>query len=344
MRKICICGGGCTGHVMAGYLSANKKAVMNVLTSRPWMWSKELTINLPDGGKIFGRLDKVSDNPEDVVADCDIVLLCLPGFAIKDELMKIKPFVRPGTFVGSVFSSTGFFFEAMKLFDDDIFLFGFQRVPFISRIAEYGKEANLMGFKNSLNIAVENASDKESFRKDIETMLDVPVTLLKNYYEASFTNSNPILHPARLYSMFGKWHEGEVFDHNIAFYEEWDDTASQLLIDMDAEFFRMNAMLPVRKDYLPTLLDYYESTDAQSLTRKISSIQGFKGIMSPMKKVAEGWVPDFKSRYFTEDFPFGLRYIYEKARSLGVETPVIGKVYEWGMNMYEKYSFPVAHR
>ena len=336
-RKICICGGGSTGHVLAGYLSGKDKACVNILTTRPDKWSNTLKINLPDGGALVGKLNVVTDNPSKVITQCDIVLLCLPGFAIKEELLKIEPNVKPGTYVGSVFSSTGFFFEAMKIFSNDVKLFGFQRVPFISRVKEYGSEANLMGYKSSLNIAVENTDDKEVFRGEIDRMLDVPVMLLKNYYEASFTNSNPILHPARLYSMFKDWHEGMVFDYNVAFYEEWDDFSSDLLIKMGAEFFKLNAKLPVRKDYLLTLLGYYESHDAQSLTKKISSIAGFKGIMAPMKQVEGGWIQDFKSRYFIEDFPFGLRYIYEKDQEMGVETTVIKEVLEWGIIVGKEY-------
>jgi hypothetical protein len=51
-----------------------------------------------------------------------------------------------------------------------------------------------------------------------------------------------------------------------------------------------------------------------------------------MKQTAEGWIPDFKSRYFTEDFPFGLRFIYELAHKHNHPCPTIDKVYHWGMN------------
>ena len=115
------------------------------------------------------------------------------------------------------------------------------------------------------------------------------------------------------------------------FYEEWTDDASQTLIDMDAEFFRLLNHLGVTG--IPTLLDYYESTDAASLTRKLSTIPAFQGITSPMKQVPGGWVADFGSRYFTEDFPFGLRWIKELAKQNNISTPVIDKVYDWGMNL-----------
>ena len=133
----------------------------------------------------------------------------------------------------------------------------------------------------------------------IEKMLDTPVCLLANYYEASLTNSNPLLHTSRLYSMWHDWHEGVVYPVQNKFYSDWTDEASQLLIDMDVEFFRLLEVLPVTPGSIPTVLDYYESTDASSLTRKLQSIEAFKGILSPMNKIGDGFVPDFQSRDFT---------------------------------------------
>ena len=77
---------------------------------------------------------------------------------------------------------------------------------------------------------------------------------------------------------------------------------------MDREFQQLLQVLPVREGSIPTILDYYESSDAASLTRKLRSIQAFKGILAPMKAVEGGFVPDFSSRYFTEDFPYGLHH------------------------------------
>lgn len=332
MRGICICGGGSLGHVVAGYLAATKPVKVNVLTQRPERWSREIVVDTPDGRVLHGGLNVVSSDPAEALSGVDVVLLCLPGFAIRDELIKIRPYLNKDTYVGSVFSSTGFFFEAMKLLDEDLPLWGFQRVPFIARTEEYGHSAHLLGYKSAHNIAVERCDDKEGFRALIESLFDAPVALLSNYYEASLTNSNPLLHTSRLYTMFGGENEGRVFPRMILFYEEWTVEAAQLLIDMDEEFFTILRYLPVSEGYLPRILDYYESHDAESLARKLSSIQGFKGITSPMTETAEGWVPDFASRYFTEDFPYGLRYIWELAHQLNIDVPCIDQVYNWGVS------------
>lgn len=331
MMTVCICGGGSLGHVIAGYLNATKGVRVNVLTQRPRLWQRELQISTPEGPFLHGQLNVVSDNPQEALQGAGMVLLCLPGYAIKGELERIKPYVNEKTYVGTVFSSTGFFFEAMEVLAEDIPLWGFQRVPFIARTETYGCSARLLGYKNCHHIAVERCKDKEGFRALIEDLFGAPTNLLNNYLEASLTNSNPLLHTSRLYTMFGGENEGKVFPRIILFYEEWTTEAAQLLIDMDNEFFRLLDALPVSKTYLPRILDYYESHDAASLAQKLSSIQAFKGITSPMKQTADGWVPDYESRYFTEDFPYGLHYIHQLAHQHGIAVPNIDKVYAWGM-------------
>ncbi len=326
--RICICGGGSLGHVCSGVLSSRKDVVLNIYSGHPGKWGKTIIVTDLNGKEYFADVNAVSSDPGEVISGQDIILLCVPGYLIEKTLKDIRPFVGNAV-VGSVVSSTGFFFFAHKILGNDARLFGFQRVPFISRVVEYGKTANLLGYKSSLSVFVEGVADKESFRAELQDLFLTPVSLLDSFYEASLTNSNPILHTGRLFTMFhGK--EDFVFDHNILFYKEWTDAASQKLIDMDSEFFRLLNVLNINS--IPTLLDYYESTDAVSLTKKISSIPAFRTILSPMKAADGGWKADFDSRYFKEDFPFGLRWIKELAQENGVSTPVIDEVYEWGIS------------
>lgn len=334
MKKICLCGGGSLGHVIAGWLSSKGKAEVSILTGSPDRWNKEINVFLPESEVLTGHLTSVSGNPAEVISNADVVLFCYPGFMIASELERIKPYLKPDAYVGSVFSSTGFFFEAIKILSPDQPLWGFQRVPFIGRVNEYGRSANLLGYKPCYHIAVENVSDeqKREFADVISDWFERPVILLKNYYEASLTNSNPLLHTSRLYTMFGRENEGRVYPRMINFYEDWTVEAADVLIKMDREFFKLLKVLPVKEGYLPPILEYYESHDAQSLAAKLSSIAGFKGITSPMIQTEEGWIPDFKSRYFTEDFPYGLKYIWQLAHTYNISTPVIDEVYQWGIS------------
>lgn len=333
MKRVCICGGGSLGHVVAGWLSAKGKAKVDVLTSKPHLWHDVIHVS-SEQGELSGRLDRVDSEPARLIPDADVVILCYPGFMIGRTLESICPYLKPDAYVGSIFSSTGFFFEAQIQLPRTQPIWGFQRVPFISRVKDYGSSANILGYKPCYHIAVEHVdeSQKRAFADLIQDWFERPVHLLKNFYESSLTNSNPLLHTSRLYAMFGRENEGRVYPEQIRFYEDWNDEASELLIKMDEEFFRILDVLPVRKGYLPRILDYYESHDAASLTRKISSISGFKGILSPMLRTQDGWIPDFSSRYFTEDFPYGLKYIWQLAHDHNIPTPVIDEVYQWGIS------------
>ena len=276
MKKVCICGGGNLGHVVTGFLAAHGDCEVSLLTRHPERWQQSLAITTPEGSVLQGTIHQITSDPAEVVPQADIVLLCLPGFSIREVLQQIAPVLTPGTAVGSIVSSTGFFFEAFKILSPQTPLFGFQRVPFISRLKEYGRSADLLGYKPNLSIAIEQTVDKEPLRATIEQLL---------------------------------------------------------------EFNQLLSVLPVTKGSIPTILDYYESTDAASLTAKLQSIQAFKGIKSPMKRVDGGFVPDFESRYFTEDFPYGLQIVQRLAHQHGVKTPMIDEILRWGMTQLAHQKF-----
>lgn len=344
--KICIIGGGNLGHVMSGFIAshktdnaANQGFDVTLLTRHPEQWSRQLVIEMPDGKEIKPTLDHITSNPQEAVEDADLVLLCLPGFAIRDALLSIRDHLRHGnnnsTVVGSVVCSSGFFLQAFDILPTDTPLFGFQRVPFIARIQEYGHRAWLKGGREHLYVAIEQTERKEELRQLLEMLTKTPTSLLDNYYEVTLTNSNPLLHPSRLYSLWKDWKPGDVYSRVPFFYEEWTEEAAQFYISMDNELQTLLEHLAVRKGSIPTVLDYYESTDASSLASKLRSIKAFKGIMAPMKAVEGGFVPDFTDRYFSEDFPYGLSFACRIAKEHGIETPVMDKICQWGMDKIE---------
>ena len=335
--KICICGGGNLGHVVAGFVAAQNKHEVCLLTRHPEQWNQDLLIEAPDT-TYEGRLNGVVGDAKQAISNADIILLCLPGYAIRDTLLQIKDYLRPDAAVGTVVSSTGFFFQAMEILPASQTLFGFQRVPFISRVIEYGHRARLMGYKESLELAIERSTHPEILCETLSDILRTPIHLLSSHYEVSLSNSNPLLHPSRLYSLWKDWHEGIVYDRIPMFYEEWTEEAAELYINMDNELQALLDTLPVRKGSIATVLDYYESTDAASLAQKLRSIEAFKGILSPMIKVEGGYVPNFQSRYFTEDFPYGLAIVHRLAHEKGVPSPTIDMIYDWGTKLLNHYS------
>ena len=328
MKSICICGGGALGMVVASVLSHTRQLSVRLLTTHPQEWSYAIE-TIDNAGKTYkGVLEKISTNPAEVIPQSDTVLLCVPGFLIEETLRKIQPYITNQA-LGSIVSSTGFFFLAHEIFPDSASLFGFQRVPFIARVTKYGHSAALLGYKKQLYMATENLP--LSFEDEWSRWLQTPVAHLDNYLKASLTNSNPLLHPARLYGMWHDW-TGQTYAEQELFYANWDDYSSEIYIAMDNEFQSLCQKLQV---IIQPVLEYYESVDAVSLTRKLKTIEAFQSILAPMIHQEDGWIPDFKSRYFTEDFPYGLQIIKNLAKKNNIPTPTIDKVLAWGTKWIE---------
>lgn len=332
---ICIIGGGGLGHTTAGVFSSQTGVEVSMLTGHPEKWSNHFVVHDPNGHNFLGKLHNISPSPAELVPKADIVLLCLPAYLVEQQLQQIAPYLRPDTYVGAVVGNTGFFIFAHQLLPQGTPLFAFQRVPYISRVVEYGKEANLLGYKDELLVATENIYNKEAFYTQLATLFRTPVNGLDSFYEVTLSNSNPILHTGRLYTMWKDW-DGTPYIENPLFYHDWTDEASEVEIMMDTELFDLLKELNVSRKHFKTLLNHYESTDAASLTRKLRSIPSYAEIRSPMKAVEGGWLPDLESRYFTEDFPYGLKMIHDLAHEHNVQIPTIDKVYAWGMKIIEK--------
>lgn len=330
-KRICVVGGGNLAHTCMAVFSSHSGVSVDLLTTRPEKWAHDFKVNAPNSQVFNGHIETFTDKPEDVIPNADIVFLCLPAFAVEETILKIAPYLKPSTIVGTVVANTGFFIFCHKHLPATSKLFGLQRVPYVSRIVEYGKEANLLGYRDALYVAMENVENREEFRSFLEEMFLEKTHLVDSFYEVTLSNSNPILHTGRLYTMWKDW-DGKPFDRCSLFYKEWTLEAAEIEVAMDAEFFALLKKLNVKTDNIETLLTHYESTDAEGMMRKIRSIESLSTILSPMKQVEGGWAPDFESRYFTEDFPFGLKFIADLAHQHGVPTPTIDKVHEWGLS------------
>ena len=74
---------------------------------------------------------------------------------------------------------------------------------------------------------------------------------------------------------------------------------------------------------------HYESDTAPALTKKLRGIPSLSKILSPMKQTADGWRPDFDSRYFKCDFEFGLDILLQFAETLKLPSPTMNEVMTW---------------
>jgi len=317
--KVVIIGAGNLGFVCAARMAAKGIAV-TMLTGSPEEWTNIAAADDCDGRHFEGPF-VVTSNPS-CVATAELVFLCLPGNAMKAKLAQIIPHLRSATPILSVFSGDGFFFIAEELLGASWPVLGFQRVPFICRTKIPHRLGGITGYKKELFLAHRNVDNPVHWRNFVETFSGTKTSLLDNFYEAALVNSNAVLHPARLMSLKKQIEENGPFKRMPLFYEEWDDVASDWAIRLDEELRAVAAKMGAR---IQPILEYYESTDIASLTRKISSISAFKGIGSP---ITEDGTIDYQSRYIQADVKIALLYVYALATKHNIRRETMNVILE----------------
>lgn len=332
--RVCVIGGGNIGSVLAGDMAFRGYEV-DLLTGKPERWSYEIEVHDLEQGKVqVGQLHQITDSLE-ILAQADVIFSTLPSNVFCKKIKDMAPFLKKGTYLGIVPGSGGCEFCCQDLIEKGCVLFGFQRVHSIARIREYGKSVNVTSRKNEVQIgAIPRNKTKEACEK-VEALLGIPARAVDNYLNVTLTPSNPILHTTRLYAMFRDYEENMVYERNIQFYAEWNEESSAMLLACDQELqniCKKFSKLDLRQ--VVSLKKHYEVQDQKQMTEKISHIPAFQNIWSPMERKGTGYVPDKNSRYFEEDFPYGLCIIKAFAVITQEKTPNIDCVLKW----YEKFS------
>ena len=160
----------------------------------------------------------------------------------------------------------------------------------------------------------------------LEDMLLMKCVRLKNYMVATLLPGNPLLHT-----------NGSVL------YLEF-------LCRFSDEMMEVCEKLPIDLTEVESIQKYYESPTPKDLTRKFHEIPSYNALLLPMKKVQKaffffgggdmyGFIPDFSSRFYTEDIPNGVCIIKALSQFVGVETPTIDYVLDWYFRMTGKEYF-----
>lgn len=333
--KITVIGAGNIGTQFAAAF-ASKGNVVTVYASKPEKISNTLTIvDENDTVTAEGEIVLVTDDIEKAVKDAEYVFVTYPAFMLKDIADKMYDFVSKGIKIGVIPGTGGAEFAFKKLIEDKgVVLFGLQRVPAVARLKEYGKTVCVTGYRDRLKLAGIPKSSLRGIGDLLTETFGIPCDILPNYLSVTMTPSNPILHTTRLCTEFADYKEGVVYPRNILFYEEWSDDSSRLLFACDDELQRVcQKLTKLDLSDVRSLKEHYESDTVEKLTLKIRSIKSLQGLGSPMKEVEGGFVPDFSSRYFTADFPYGLSILQQLANIAGVEVPNMTSTIKWYKNV-----------
>ncbi len=333
LKNITIIGGGNMGLAMASEMTKNTDYSITLVTSRP----KELNGKISVRDRLtnetsFFTFKNVTDDYAAGTQDADVIFITLPLFLLADMIFRIKP--KKNSIVCFVPGIGGREFFCRHLIEQGCIVCGLDRVPLISRVNKETKEV-LCSKQPQTRVGVLHEVEGISVPQVITELLNITCTQVANYLTITLTPVNPILHPSRLYSLFKDATLTTPFASAELFYAEWDDLASQMLLDTDAEL--QNICRVFTEHGLPmtqviSLKQYYDVETVPELTEKIRSIKSLAKIESPFIRKDGAYFIDETSRYFTEDFPFGLCVFRAFAVIAGIETPAIDTLIRW----YEK--------
>lgn len=328
--NITIVGGGNIGTQFAVHCAEQGNRV-KIYTTRPKEFSKVLCI-LDENDNIIhsGKIHLATDDAMTAFKDADLIFVTVPAYLMSNMASKILPYVKCGMKICLVPGTGGGECAFKQCIEKGCILFGLQRVPSVARLIEYGKRVRCVGYREELFVgAIPNKFVSEC-AMIISNLFSKKCTVLPNYLSLTLTPSNPILHTTRLRTLFQDYKKGKYYKKVPLFYEEWSDESSALLFDCDDEVQSLCKLLTdFDLTYVKSLKYHYESQTIQELTNKIRSIKGFKGLETPCVSNENGYLPDFSSRYFTADFPFGLLIIKQIMDFVGMEATNCEETLSW---------------
>lgn len=344
--NITIAGAGNVGTQLAVHAASQGNNVI-IFSSKPDKIQKILSIEDNQGNILLqGEIARATDEPQIAFSNADVVLVTVPAYCMEGIAKQILPYMKRGVKIGLIPGMGGGECAFRKCLDKGAIIFGLQRVPSVARLVEYGRRVCAVGYREELHIASLPGRYAEECCEIFQDIVRMKCNVLPNYLNLTLTPSNPILHTTRLMVLFKDYMKGMYYDRIPLFYEEWNDETSELLLRCDEEVQCICKNLSqFDLSYVKSLKIHYESDDAKSLTEKIRSIQGFKGLKAPEKLMSKGFVPDFESRYFKADFPYGLEILVQIANLIDVDVPNMKMVLNWYHNLtdvkqsfdYEKY-------
>lgn len=329
--KITIIGGGNIGTLAAAKISLNHDVTLYTNKS----WNNIIEVYNHNNELLYkSNYITVTADIKSAIEDADIIISTYPSNLTENIIKEINKFQKRLKYLILEPGFGGKEFHCSNLIEKGVTIIGMQRVHAISRIKETGKSVYFLGGRKCLNIAsIPNSNNKES-KLIMEELFENKTNILPNYLCVTLTPSNSILHTARLYSMFNN---NEYYEKDPLFYEEWNDSASEILFKSDDEEQRiLKCINKIDLTSVESLKKYYESETPKKLTKKIKSIEAFKGISSPTILTEKGFTYDLKSRYFFEDFPYGILIIKGFAEICNIDTPQIDEIINWYQQISNK--------
>lgn len=358
--------GGNSGHVCAALIEENTKGRVKVqlLTSRPEKFaSKTIIAKFPDGSTQTGHLDKVSDNPAELLPQSDIVIWTGPVNTTREIFEQIRPHINPRkTAVGTIFSQGLVHILAHRVFGPEVKFFALRNIPWLCRVVTAGSECEIVGAKTSIGIMTVGL-DERWVKRELEPLFVVQKTgkwepvidMMPDFCPIVFNPANQIIHPARYWGLFRNWSGLPLSGKDEPsewLYRGMDEAAGQCLAVLDEElqclkdsFYAATGakgcleVIPLADRLIAQYGDQIE--DQSTMATMIGTNKAYSMAKTPVIRTNQGVMPNPNHRVVLDDIGWGLCVlisIAERLESAGIKTPttMMRAMVEWHQAMMGK--------
>jgi len=280
--NITVIGGGNIGTQFAVH-SSDKGHSVKMFTSNPSRFSKHLFIvDKSDNVIKEGEIVLATSDPHEALHDAEMIMITMPPTMMIPLAQIINEHADPHAVIGFVPGNGGFEFAFRDCIERGNVLFGIDRVPAIARLKERGRTVCCSGYKDRLYVAALPSSHTEECAALIESIYDIPCVRLPGFMALTLTPSNPILHTARLMTIFSDYEPGVTYESLPLFYEEWDDASSELLLACDDEIQDICRALPwFGLEYVVSEREFYNADTVEEMTYAIRTEESLLGLTTP---------------------------------------------------------------
>ena len=280
--KITVVGGGNIGTQFAVH-SAEKGHEVTMFTSSPDHFAKHLRIEDHEGNVLHeADICGATNDPEKAFRGADMIMITMPPTMMIPLAEIIYDNTGKDMIIGFVPGNGGFELAFSRCIERGNPFFGIDRVPAIARLTERGRTVCCSGYKDRLFVGAIPSDRTEQCSALIESIYDIPCVRLPGFMALTLTPSNPILHTARLKTIFRDYRPGVTYDSLPLFYEEWDDESSELLLACDDEIQDICRALPdFGLEHVVSEREFYSAGTAEEMTRAITTEESLLGLTTP---------------------------------------------------------------
>ena len=220
------------------------------------------------------------------------------------------------------------------------------RPDWACRIEQDGACVSVLGAKPWMEIAARPASRLQEISETMGALIRVPCPPVPSgFVGIGLSNLCQVIHPTVMHDFFGDWDGHTPFPQVPLFYQGMSQQAADNMHAISDEILGLGALLEGRFCGLDlsvvhhiwdwTLRAYGKYIDDTStLLSRFATNRAFTGLTVPMVPAqGGGWLPDYGTRYLSEDVPYNLVGVKGLALLADHPTPTIDTILCWAQGV-----------